>query len=454
MLSLMKRNKLFIYSAIGISSALIYKFYKQRRATQRKQLALDKIEAGLTKEAIPLLEEVWEDERSEDVRKILVETLYSLNDFEKVILYAKGDLMTLFECNFLLKRHKEALFNIFSYFYKTQDVEAKQKINMTLNICIKNAIKKHKINKLSPIVYKEFFETFPFLFKDFKYAETNKTTSTEIKIIEVDWITNRHFETVKGYVERNEYEALREYIEDRKDNLSIFLDLSFALIERRGIDSSIKLYEDWSQGQNKDYEEKVYVYCKVLLDFSINVEGDYNYEDISTCFYKMKSNKADTNKYIENIINYGPFSFTFYFLVGNNHYLAERAFNLFPTDPKILSIAFEVFIFTRNYEMAEKVLGNMNKYCKDDPRTYLCLYFEQKLKHDNDKIETLLEGYQIDPLYYKTSVLLGQLYLESDDEKAAFFLRNAVECCNNEEDLCKIYETLILHETKVRVIKE
>lgn len=448
------KNKILLCVAFGITSAYLYKVYKQSRLDKLKKVALCKINDKNYSDAINILKDLFKCSSDEEIRSLIVKSYYLNNDYENVLLYESNDQILLFECNVILKRHKQALFHIFKHFFLLNDLNQKDKIKTVLDVCIKEEIINHRAYQLSKILYREFFETFPLLFTDFVFESKDGDKIKDIKIVEIRWITEKNYRVIERLVKNERYEELKEYTEDRGDNLSVFIKIAYGIIEMKETvyqSSEYELYKVISGSNNEKYEQKIFTYCQMLRNFIYKKIVNYSYEDVSTLFYRMKIGSSDLNKNIEKVIEYGLYPFVYYFLVNVNHYLAKDSMNLFPTDPKILSICFEIFIFTCNYELADKALCNMKKYCKNDSRTYLCLYYEQKLKYDKEDVDLLLKSYSIDPLFYKTSVLLGQHYLEVDNEKAVFYLKNALNCCNEIEDLYKIYETLILHEMKIRV---
>lgn len=451
-----KESKLLFYTVIATGVFFICRYFKNKQLNKQKQLALTYLENGKLKEAISVLETLLYDINDEGIRNLLVKSLYEDHDYNKTIKYSQNDNLVLFDCYYHMKNYRKALFHLLMHYELKNDLVPTQDINKTLDACVKESLGNHKVEKMSLIVYVDFFDTFPFLFDDFIIKKRNKRNNTQTNSVKIKSITEIHFKSVKTYFMEGDFEKLGNYISEREDNLSIFIKISLKLIELRKHETIYKeemLHIEWKTCLNKKYEEKIYTYCKALIDYKNQKIVDYDYEDISTHFYKIKCGTTNKANYINKFSKQTIHSFVYYQLIQENNHLVENALSLFPRHKKILFMAFSIFVSNRKYDDAERVLEKMKLYYKDDPRTYLCRFLHQKNKYDKHDIDLLIEGYKIDPIYYKTSVLLWEYYYEYDDDNIAYsYLKKAIDTCNDTTELYALYKAYILHEVKYEVL--
>lgn len=462
----MKNKKIFYTTAI-VSS--VYFIHTQYRIIQDKKKALKAFEDKKYEEALEIFLQLKTNKLAFrfilnlDCDYYIGMCYLNLKNYKDALLYSQNYIKIRKECYKNLQMYKQALTDTFFIYLKEENENLKNEINELLTYSVEDQLKNVEIERVSNILIDQVLESFPLLFTDYKFdnkqAENvhqladKSNTYSNLKIVKNTLVTPKVFYKIQKYIKNKKYEELKDYTRLKKDVLSIFINILFLFIENKFDEIRTLNLKELINVANNDiaqynYELKMQVYCNLLIDYVNKKERNYKYEDISTNFYKYKI--TGKNSYLEYITKKGIFSFLYYHLLNENYYLVEEAYKLFPNDAKILAFAFEIYIFLEDFPKADNILENLKKYCKNDPRTFICDYYKEKINKNNENIDLLIMALNRDPLYYKTLFLIGQYFIDKDDNKSIYFLNESARYCNNREDLKKTIELLLIQEIKIK----
>ncbi|KAM0686417.1 hypothetical protein COBT_002358 [Conglomerata obtusa] len=313
-----------------------------------------------------------------------------------------------------------------------------QRVNDNNNIILKN---KNIDNK------KNFVD-------DKNYDTTNNKcksfTDIKLTIKKETNITKFVFDKIKMLITNKKFKKLLDFIEYKKDNLSLFIKISFLYLKRNK--DIVRLIKDETLTFNSNYEQKINTYIKVIRDFSIKLDLKYEYEDISTLFFKFKLKNKNQQEYLKRIMQKGIYSFVYYSLLQDNPYFIEDAFKAFPRNCQILTYIFEIYIASKNYYKADEILNILTKYHKNDPRLYICLFLKELVVNTNNnkkQMEILINGYKKDKKYWRICFFIGKLYSYENDLRCKKWLEKSLIHCNDENEIRKILEKLFLIQCKL-----
>lgn len=496
------KNNFVIATMACITTTILYKFYKHYHIKKKINEAISKFNRN--EDTINDFLYLYKAENSKNISNYLALSYYRKASYTEALKYAKSDKL-IYECYMAMKKYRNAIICGFQIFVTRNDDKMRDRIRNVMQLYVNEQVENHKVEKLSVLVYKDCFETFPLIFKDFEGKGSKKikefgedasvksadeakeeieavyTRSTQsyeaireggrkankhekiatpessiFKSEEIQKTTSgftithdRHirdavYTKIKTYLGIGHIEGLKKYTKFRKDNLSNFINLLTGLIENKMAEviRKTELFEGYTD--NYHYEQKIYTYCRVVIDFYNQKTNNYKHRDISTMFYALQLKTAPMDS---SIFLTGMYPFVYHFLLQNNFYMVDEAYMLFPTDPKILSLACEIYISGKRYEKADDCIANMKKYCSKDPRTYICMFYKSRIKSE-DGLVHLLKAECIDDKYYKTYLLLSNYYAEVNTDLCSKYLKKAKMCCNNYDALSEIFELEIMHEAK------
>ncbi|KAM0678823.1 hypothetical protein BDAP_000608 [Binucleata daphniae] len=281
-----------------------------------------------------------------------------------------------------------------------------------------------------------------------------KFTSVKIQLVKKNKITKSVFEKIQKFVTTKDYAELEKYVCYKTDNLSILILMILSMVKNN--EEMHDLRRKVNEVYKTKYETKIHTYCCVLYDYYTKKDNKYVFEDVTTFFYKYKQKNNDCQMYLKELLQKGVYPFIYIDLLKENKTFIDETYAMFPTNCQILSFMFEIYVAAQEYKKADSVLKSLVKYHKNDPRTFVCIFFKELVvdsKNIDKQYKILHDAYKIDKKYYRTMYLIGQLYYMKNNEISKKWLKKAIFCCNDNVDKRKIIEMLTLIKIQTKLDK-